>query len=66
MLEQGYVESDLTLDKFYDISIYADALKNVIAENRDDEFFADMKTYFEENNSLYPEFESKFGDSFWR
>jgi NitT/TauT family transport system substrate-binding protein len=65
MKEQKYVESDLTLDQFYDLSIYADALKNVIADNPDDEFYQNMKQYFKENNSGYPDFDNKFGDSFW-
>ncbi len=65
MLEQKYVESDRTLDKFYDISVYADALKNVISENPDDEFYQNMKKYFKENNNQYPDFENKFGASFW-
>lgn len=65
MLEQKYVESNLTLDKFYDISVYAEALKNVISEAPDDEFYQNMKKYFKENNNKYPDFEKKFGTSFW-
>lgn len=65
MLEQKYVESDLTLDKFYDISVYADALKNVISENPEDEFYQNMEQYFKEHNNEYPDFENKFGTSFW-
>ena len=65
ILEQGYVESDLTLDEFYDLSIYADALKAVIAENPGDEFYLNMKEYFIEHNNEYPDFDSVFGDTFW-
>lgn len=65
MLEQKYVESDLTLDKFYDISVYADALKNIISENPNDEFYQDMKEFFKENNNTYPDFENQYGESFW-
>lgn len=65
MKEQKYVESDLTLDQFYDLSIYADALKNVISENPEDEFYQKMKDYFKESNNTYPDFDKKFGDSFW-
>ncbi len=65
MLEQKYVESDLTLDQFYDISVYADALKNIIRENPEDGFYQDMKTYFLEHNDEYPDFETIYGDSFW-
>lgn len=66
ILEQRYIESDFTLDQFYDLSIYADALKAVIKENPDDEFYQEMKEYFKENNNQYPDFENKYGDSFWR
>jgi NitT/TauT family transport system substrate-binding protein len=65
MLEQKYVTSDLTLDKFYDLSVYADALKNVINENPNDSFYQDMKTYFLENNTEYPNFATLYGNSFW-
>ena len=65
MLEQKYVESDLTLDKFTDLSVYADALKKVIAENPNDSFYTDMRDYFKENNNEYPNFDNIYGDSFW-
>ena len=65
MLEQGYVESELTLDEFFDISVYADALKLVIEENPDDSFYQDMKDYFAENNNEYPDFDTLYGDEFW-
>ena len=65
MLEQNYVDSDLTLDQFYDISVYADALKQVIAENPGDSFYTDMRDYFKANNSDYPDFENIYGESFW-
>lgn len=65
MLEQKYVESDLTLDQFYDLSVYADALKNVIAENPDDSFYTDMRDYFKANNNDYPDFDNIYGDSYW-
>lgn len=65
VLEQKYVESDRALDQFYDISLYADALKKIIADNPNDEFYLNMKTYFLENNDQYPGFDSKFGETFW-
>lgn len=65
ILEQKYVESDLTLDKFYDISVYADALKNVIADNPDDDFYKNMKAYFLENNNEFPDFANIYGEEFW-
>ena len=65
MLEQKYVESELTLDQFTDLSVYADALKKVIAENPNDSFYTDMRDYFKENNNEYPDFDNIYGDSFW-
>ena len=65
VLEQKYVESDRTLDQFYDISLYADALKKVITDNPNDEFYLEMKAYFLENNNQYPGFDGKFGETFW-
>ena len=65
MLKLGYLESDLTLDQFFDLSVYADALKNVINENKGDSFYTDMKDYFISNNNEYPDFNKIYGDSFW-
>ena len=65
VLEQKYVESDRTLDQFYDISLYADALKKIISDNPDDGFYLEMKDYFLENNNQYPSFDTKFGEAFW-
>lgn len=65
MLEQKYIESDLTLDQFYDLSVYADALKNVIEENPGDSFYTDMRDYFKKNNNEFPDFDKIYGDSFW-
>lgn len=65
MLEQKYVESDLTLDQFYDLSVYADALKEVVAENPGDSYYTDMIDYFKANNNEYPDFDNIYGDSFW-
>ncbi len=65
ILEQGYLESDLTLDEFYDLSVYADALKLVISENPDDSYYQNMKDYFVEHNNEYPDFDTLYGDDFW-
>lgn len=64
LLQWKYVESDLDLSNFFDITIYADALKEVIKENPDDNFYKDMWKYFKENNNEYKDFESKFTDEF--
>ncbi len=60
MLESAYVDSDRPLAEFYDISVYADALRSVIAQFPDDQFYKDMWAYFEENNNEYPDFSSRF------
>ncbi|MCR5402058.1 MAG: ABC transporter substrate-binding protein [Treponema sp.] len=60
LLESKYVETDRPLCEFYDISIYADALRQVIQEFPDDNFYKDMWTYFKENNGKFPEFDQKF------
>ena len=60
LLEWKYVESDRTLSDFYDISVYADALKQIIEENPGDKFYEDMWTYFGENNNEHSDFESVY------
>lgn len=64
LLEWKYLESDLGLNEFYDLSVYADALKQVIDENPGDAFYENMWTYFQENNNEYPDFTSLYGDDF--
>ena len=60
LIDSKYVESDRPLAEFYDISLYADALREVIQEFPDDSFYKDMWTYFEKNNNEYPDFSSQF------
>lgn len=64
LLEWKYVESDLELSDFYDLSVYADALKEIIEENPDDDFYKDMWEFFKENNNEYPDFNSLYGEDF--
>ncbi len=64
LLEWKYVESDLELSDFYDLSVYADALKEIIEENPDDDFYKDMWEFFKENNNEYPDFDSLYGEDF--
>lgn len=60
LVEWDYVEDGTDLSEFYDLSIYAEALQQVIEENPDDSFYQDMWTYFLTNNSDYPEFGSLY------
>lgn len=60
LIRWNYVEDGTDLSEFCDLTVYADALKEVIKENPDDAFYQDMWTYFEEHNNQYPDFESKF------
>lgn len=64
-LENGYIdrENAKPIYDFFDISIYADALKEVITENPDDQFYKDMWTYFVEHNNKYPDFEKNYPKS---
>lgn len=61
-VDKGYInkENPRPLPEYFDISIYADALKEVIAENADDKFYKDMWTYFVSHNNEYPDFEKKY------
>lgn len=56
-----FVENGRDIQEFFDISIYADSLRQVISENPDDQFYKDMWTYFVEHNNNYPDFEKNYG-----
>ncbi len=60
LLKWNYIEDGTELSDFYDLSVYVDALKAVIAEFPDEQFYKDMWTYFEEHNDEYPDFANKF------
>lgn len=63
-VEKGYIadkKNARPISEFFDISIYADALRQVISENPDDQFYKDMWTYFVEHNNNYPDFEKNYG-----
>lgn len=55
-VEQGFVENPRPIEEFFDISVYADALRQLIAENPGDSFYADMWPYFVSHNNEYPHF----------
>jgi NitT/TauT family transport system substrate-binding protein len=60
LVRWNYIEDGTDLSEFYDLSVYADALKEVIAEYPDDTFYQEMWTYFEEHNDQYPDFGNTF------
>lgn len=60
LLDWDYVPKGLSLHDFYDISVYADALKEVIAQFPEEKFYRDMWNYFIENNNKYPDFEKNY------
>lgn len=55
-----FVENGRDIQEFFDISVYADALKQVIAENPDEQIYKNMWTYFVEHNNHYPSFSEKY------
>jgi len=48
------------LSDFFDISVYADALREVINENPGDSFYKDMWAYFVTHNDKYPDFAKNY------
>lgn len=56
------LHDDLTIPlyEFFDISLYADALKAVIKENPKDEFYKEMWEFFVKSNNRYPNFEKNY------
>lgn len=56
MKKINFVENGRPIEEFFDISVYADALKQVIAENPNEQVYKDMWTYFVAHNNHYPNF----------
>ena len=52
----NYIESGAKLQEFFNIDVYASALKEIIQEFPNDNFYRDMWTYFLENDNKFPEF----------
>lgn len=59
LLDWNYIPHGVELSDFYNISVYADALQEVIAEFPKEQFYKDMWTYFLENNNKHPQFNYK-------
>lgn len=62
LYELGYLEGDdvRPLPDFYDISVYAQAVKEIIEEYPNDNFFKGLWDYFLEHNNEYPDFEKNY------
>ena len=59
LTDWNYIESHAKLHEFFNIDVYASALKEIIQEFPDDSFYKNMWAYFLENNSKYPGFDYK-------
>ena len=55
----NYIETNAKLQEFFDIDLYASALKEIIQEFPNDSFYRDMWKYFLENNNKFPGFDYK-------
>ena len=60
MIKLGYIETNRELPEFFDISLYAQALKEVIKENPNDPVYKDLWDYFLAHNNQYPDFEKNY------
>lgn len=58
----NFVENGRDIQEFFDISVYADALRQTIDENPDEQVYKQMWTYFVEHNNHYPNFEKDYGE----
>lgn len=61
LLEWDYIDDGTDLSVFYDLSVYVDALNEIISEFPEDTFYQEMWEYFEKNNDQYPNFKTEFG-----
>ena len=59
LLDWNYVPHGKSLDSFYNIDVYAQALTEVIQEFPDDPFYKEFWNYFVENNNKFPQFSYK-------
>ena len=64
MLNLGYIETPRELTEFFDISLYAQALREIIAENPNDQIYKDLWMYFVEHNNKYPNFNQDYPERF--
>ena len=63
MLKLGYIDTNRDLTEFFDISLYAQALREVIAEYPDDPVYKDLWAYFIRHNNQYPNFSKDYPET---
>ena len=63
MLKLGYIDTPRELSEFFDISLYAQALREVIAEYPDEQVYKDLWTYFVKHNDQYPNFKQDYPET---
>jgi NitT/TauT family transport system substrate-binding protein len=50
LIERGYLDGETPLSDFFDVSIYEDALNNLLERYPDDDFYKELKVKFEADN----------------
>lgn len=63
MIKLGYVETQRELPEFFDISLYAQALREVIEEYPAEQIYKDLWAYFVAHNDQYPDFYKNYPKS---
>ncbi len=60
MIKYGYTPGNRPLYEIFNISIYADALKEILAEYPDDPVYKELWAYFISHNDKYPDFAKNY------
>ena len=60
MIRLGYTPGARELHEFFNISVYASALKEILQEYPGDPYFTGLKDLFLQNNNQYPDFEKTY------
>lgn len=63
MINLGYIETERELPEFFDISLYAQALREVIEEYPDEQIYKDLWAYFVTHNDQYPNFKQDYPET---
>lgn len=60
MIKYGILKTDRPITDFFDISVYAQALREVSKEFPEEPLYKEMWTYFRKHNNQYPGFDSDY------
>ena len=62
LVELGHIDGNNArpLPEFFDVSVYADSLREIIAEYPNEEFYKNLWDYFVSHNNEYPEFAKNY------